>query len=338
MPVPVRASRARESDLALKLGAIGNARASASVALKARVDGELASIHFKPGEAVKQGDVIFEIDPRPFQAALRQAEALQARDEASLTNALVELRRAEDLAATQVVSASLLDASRATLESLRAQVQADQAAVRTAALQLSFCTIIAPVNGRVSIGHLDAGNMVKNNDTVLAVVNQTRPIFVDFAVPEPSLAAVRSALVAGPVRVEAAIPNQPGSAVAGSLAAVDNQVDATTGTVMLRAVFPNEKEELWPGQFLNITLEVGRLTNAVVVPAQAVQTSQVGDYVFVVNASSTVEMRPVKLGPVQQGEAVIESGVKPGETVVTDGQLRLTPGAKAEVKAAEKPS
>jgi multidrug efflux system membrane fusion protein len=336
--VPVIASVAQEKTVPLVLEAIGNARPSASVALKTRVDGQLASVQFKPGDEVKKGDIIFEIDPRPFQTALRQAEALQARDAASLTNALLELRRSEDLAATQIVSASLLDTSRATVESLRAQVDADKAAVRTATLQLSFCTIVAPVNGRVSLVYLDAGNMVKNNDTVLAVLNQTRPVYVDFAVPEQSLAAVRSAAATGPLRVMAAIPGNADTPDVGELQVVDNQVDATTGTVLLRGVFANEFERLWPGQFVSVTLTLGQVTNAVVVPAQAVQTSQEGEFVFVVKTDSTVEKRLVKLGPVRSGEAVIESGVKAGETIVTDGQLRLVPGAKADVKVPGSPS
>ena len=332
VPVPVVAGVAVQKDVPLVLTAIGNAHASASVAIKTRVDGQVAKILFKPGDEVKQGDVIFEVDPRPFQTALQQAEAVQARDEAALVNAQAELRRAEELAAIKVLSASLLDASRTAVESLRAQVEADKAAVHTATLQLSFCTIAAPVNGRVSLGYLNAGNMVKNNNTVLATINQTRPIYVDFAVPEPALASVRTAMAGSQLRVEASAPQQAGAVAAGTLEVVDNQVDATTGTVLLRAVFPNEAEQLWPGQFVNVTLRVGQLTNAVVVPSQSIQTSQEGEFVFVIKGDGTVEKRMVKLGPVRPGEVVIESGIKAGEIVVTDGQLRLVPGAKVDAK------
>ena len=338
LPVPVLAAVAVQKDVAIKLAAIGNARAFASVAIKARVDGQLAGIHFKPGAEVKQGDVIFELDPRPFQAAVALAQAVQTRDEASLKNAELDMRRTDELADTKAVSASVVDANRAKVAALRATVAADEAVRRTAELQLSFCTIAAPINGRMGLVPVDAGNMVKNNDTVLAVLNQIRPVYVDFAIPERSLAAVRAAKAGQRLRVEATAPDQVEPPAVGELEVVDNQVDASTGTVLLRAIFPNATDQFWPGQFLNVSLDVGQLTNAVVVPAPAVQIAQEGEFVYVVGAAATVEKRLVTLGPVREGEAVIAKGVRAGETVVTDGQLRLVPGAKADVKKSDPPA
>jgi membrane fusion protein, multidrug efflux system len=332
LPVPVIAAKATQENVPVTLTAIGNARAFASVAIKARVDGQLTHVAFKQGDEVKQGELIFQLDPRPLQAALDQAQAVQARDEAALQNAEANRRRTDELADTKAVTAAQVDANRATVAALRATVAADKASVESAKLQLSFCSITSPVNGRIGLLQVDAGNMVKNNDTMLATVNQTRPIYVDFSVPEQSLLAVRQAAAGGPLGVKATAPHQPGPAVTGELEVVDNQVDATTGTVLLRARFANADEHLWPGQFVNVTLDVGQLTNAVVVPTQAVQVSQEGEFVFVIKSDATVEKRLVKQGMARDGVSVIEAGLKAGETVVTDGQLKLVPGGKVEVK------
>jgi multidrug efflux system membrane fusion protein len=330
--VPVTAEVAAQKDVPVELSAIGTVRAFASVSIKARVDGQLQRVSFKQGDEVKKGDLIFQIDPRTFQAALNQAEAVLARDEASLTNAEVDMRRTDELANTKAVAASIIDGNRAKVASLRATVAADQAAVESAKLQLSFCSICSPVDGRLGLLLVDEGNMVKNNDTILAVVNQVRPIYVDFALPEQFLLEVRAAAQGGRLKVAAVIPEHAWERAQGELEVIDNQVDSSTGTIMLRAVFPNRNERLWPGQFVEVTLTLGQRTNAVVVPSRAVQSSQTGEFVFVVMSDSTVEKRTVKLGPTSRGEAVIEAGVSAGETVVTDGQLRLVPGAKVEVK------
>lgn len=247
------------------------------------------------------------------------------------------MRRTDELAGTKAVPATVVDANRAKVASLKASVEADKAAVESAKLQLSFCSITSPVNGRMGLLLVDEGNMVKNNDTILAVVNQTKPIYADFAVPERFVQDVRDAAARGHLRVEAATPQRSDQPAVGQLEAVNNQVDATTGTLMLRATFPNPDERLWPGQFLNVTLTLGQLTNALVVPSQAVQTSQEGEFVFVVKPDLSVEKRLISLGPVRAGETVIQNGVKAGETVVTDGQLRLVPGAKVDVKTPAQP-
>lgn len=336
MPVPVTVATVTETNVPLELNAIGTARAYASVSVKARVDGQLARVAFKPGDEVKRGDLIFEIDPRPFQAALDQAEAVLARDMASLQNAEADRKRTDELAGTKAVPATVVDANRAKAATFKASVEADKAAVASAKLELSFCSITSPVDGRLGLLLVDAGNMVKNNDTILVIVNQIRPIYVDFSVPERSLQDVRAAAARGPLRVQAATPQHPEMAALGELEVVNNQVDPTTGMVLLRAKFANADERLWPGQFLNVTLTLGELTNATVVPSPAVQTGQNGDFVFVVKNDANVEKRAIATGPQRGNETVIARGVKAGETVVTDGQLRLVPGAKVNVQTPER--
>ena len=338
VPVPVTTALAVEKTMPIELNAIGTARALASVSIKTRVDGQLARVAFKPGDEVKKGDLIFEIDPRPFQTALRQTDAVLARDLASLENAVADMKRTDELADTKAVPATLVDANRSKVAALKASVEADRASQHTAELQLSFCSIASPVNGRMGLLMVDEGNMVKNNETILAVVNQTRPIFVDFAVPERVLQDVRDAAALGQLRVQVAPPQRPDKSTTGALEVINNQVDTTTGTLLLRARFENADERLWPGQFLNVTLTLGQLTNTTVVPSSAVQTGQNGEFVFVVKPDTTVEKRPVTLGPLREGETVILDGLKPGDKVVTDGQLRLVPGAKVSERALGQPT
>jgi len=335
MPVPVTAAVAAQKDVPIQLRAIGTAHAYASVSVKPRVDGQLGQVGFKQGDEVRKGDLIFQIEPRAFEVALKQAEAVLARDVASLQNAEADMRRTDELANTKAISASTVDVNRAKVASLRATVEADKAAVEIATVQLSYCSIRSPINGRVGLLLVDAGNVIKNNESVLAVINQTRPIYTDFAVPQQSLKDVRDAMAAHKVRVEVTLPQDTNHLAIGELEVIDNQVDSTTGTFLLRAVFPNEEELLWPGQFVNVTLTLGQLTNATVVPSPAIQSSQSGEFVFVVKSDATVEKRPVTLGPVRGGETVVQTGVKPGETVVTDGQLRLVPGASVNTKSPE---
>ena len=338
MPVPVTVAVAAQKNVPLELQAIGTARAYASVSVKPRVDGQLVRVAFKQGDEVKKGDLIFQIEPRPFEVALRQAEAVLARDAASLQNAEGDMRRTDELANTKAIAASIVDENRAKVASLRATVEADKAAIEITKVQLSYCTILSPINGRVGLLLMDAGNVVKNNESVLAVINQTRPIYADFAVPEQSLQEVRDAASDGKVRLEAALPQSSKHPAVGELEVINNQVDPTTGTIVLRGVFPNTDELLWPGQFLNVTVTLGQLSNAVVVPSPAVQSSQSGEFIFVVKTDSTVEKRPVTLGPTRGGDTVIQSGINPGETVVTDGQLRLVPGSIAKTPETAPPN
>jgi multidrug efflux system membrane fusion protein len=326
---------ARETNVPIELKAIGTVRPFASVSIKPRVDGQLGKVGFKQGDEVKQDQLIFQIEPRFFEVALNQAEAVLARDIASLQNAEADMRRTDELANTKAVSASAVDVNRAKVASLRATVEADKAAVEMTRVQLSYCSIRSPINGRVGLLLVDSGNVVKNNEAILAVINQTQPIYADFAVPQQSLQEVRRAMSGHKLRVTAAISSLEKDQATGELQLINNQVDTGTGTVLLRAAFANEHELLWPGQFVNVTLTLGQLTNVTVVPSAAVQSSQSGEFVFVVKADATVEKRLVLLGPTRANEAVLRDGVKPGETVVTDGQLRLVPGATVNAKTVE---
>lgn len=330
-PVPVTAAVATSRNVPIELRAIGTVRAYASVPVKSRVDGQVARIVFVQGAHVNQGDLLVQIDPRPFEAARDQAAAILERDRASLENAEIEMRRTDELAGTKAVPASQIDANRAKVATLRATVAADKAALDLANLQLSFCSIHAPISGRVGMRLVDEGAMARNNDTTLVIINQIRPVYVDFAVPEQSLLDIRRAAKDGPLQVDIALPETGTRSVKGQLAVINNEVDTSTGTVLLRAVCQNSEEELWPGQFVSVTLQVGTLSNATVVPSQAVQASQNGDFVFVVNGDQTVAKRSVRTGVMWAGYTVVTEGVSPGESVVTDGHLRLVPGSKVKL-------
>ncbi len=334
--IPVTVAVAEQKDVPVQLRAIGNARPFSTVSVKTRVAGQLAKIGLKEGYQVKKEDLIFSIDPTPFQVALRQAEAVLARDIASLQNAEIEMRRNDELASTKVISASVVDESRAKVASLKGTVGADEAAIQIAKVQLSFCSIHSPIDGRVSLLVVNEGNVVKENDTVLAIINQLRPIYVDFAVPEQHLSAIREHLAQGPLTVAATIPGQPSKRALGQLKVINNQVDPTTGTILLRAECPNEDELLWPGQFVDVTMTLDVEKNLVVVPAEAVQYSQQGRYVALVKPDQTVEFRPVELGESLAQEMVVRKGLRPGEQVVTSGQLRLQPGARVQIKGMAK--
>lgn len=331
-PVPVTVAEAQERTMPLALRAVGHVEAIASVAIRPRVGGELQKVHFTEGQSVAAGQTLFTIDPRPYEAALREAQARLARDQALVRKAEADVVRYEDLVKRDFVTREQFDQVKASVESLRATVAADQAAVDSAGLQLEYCSVTSPVGGRTGTLQVKAGNLVKaNDDKAMVTVNQTRPIHVVFAVPESYLGAVRGKAGDG-LAVNAHLPGASGTPEMGKLAVVDNTVDAATSTILLKAVFPNEGERLWPGQFVDVELVLEEQKGRLVVPAAAVQTGQKGTYVYVVDAEGTAELRPVKLARQDESDAVLDEGVRPGETVVTDGQLRLVPGAKVEVK------
>ena len=332
-PVPVLVATVTEKTVPVELKNIGNVEAYSTVSIKSRLAGQLVKVNFKEGQDVKEGDLLFVIDPRPYEAALRQVEANLARDKALATKAQADARRYAELIRKQFVSQQDYDQAKATAESLGATVHADEVAVQNARLNLSYCYIKAPISGRTGSLIAHQGNMIKENaDTAMLVINRIQPIYVSFAIPEQNLAAVRKYMAAEKVPVSAVIAGQESNPEVGVLSFIDNTVDKTTGTILCKATFANEPKRLWPGLFVNVVVQLSSQPNAVLVSSQAVQTSQEGQIVFVVKPDLTVEIRPVEVGRPINGEVIITKGLKPGERVVTDGQLRLVPGAKVEIK------
>jgi multidrug efflux system membrane fusion protein len=367
--VPVKVATAVQKDVPVQLRAIGNVEAYSTVEVKPQIDGELARVYFEEGDEVKKGELLFLIDTRPFEAALRQAEANLARDIAQLKKAKEDARRYTDLFKKGIVSEQEYDQYRTNFEALEATVKADRAVLENAKLELEYCYIRSPINGRIGEILVHEGNTVKGRDTTLAIINQTKPIYVSFSVPEQYLSEIRKYMsTMGKLKVEAYVPereskpkviskkesesntsvsskesntetitfkNEP-NPIVGELSFINNKVDEATGTIMLKGVFQNEDETLWPGRFANVALTLTTQPNAVVVPSQAIQIGQEGHYLFVVKPDLTVESRPVVLGiRPNQKEVVIVNGLQPGEKVVTEGQLQLAPGVKVEIKESE---
>ncbi len=330
--VPVMAASVVRRDVPLQLSAIGNVEAYSTVSVNSRVAGQIVRVHFKEGQDVNRGALLFTIDPRPFEAALKQAEGNLAKDTAQMVNALQQARRYEELAKKGYVAQADYDQFRTTALSYEAVVKADKAAVENARLQLSYCFIHSPITGRTGTLLVNQGNIIKENDKTIVAINQIQPIYVGFSLPEQALPEIKKYAAAGRLKVTAAPGQGEEGAEQGALTFIDNAVDRTTGTIRLKGTFENRNRRLWPGQFVNVTLKLTTQADALVVPSQAVQTGQQGQYVFVIKPDSTAELRPVAVSRTLGNESVIEKGVKPGERVVTDGQLRLVPGAKVEVK------
>jgi len=330
-PVPVLVAEVARKTLPLRLPAVGQTQAAATVTVRSRVDGQLLEAAFQEGQMVRKGDLLFRIDPRPLEASLNQAQANLGRDQAQLDKARLQLTRNQGLAPKGYVSTENLEDARAASEALEATVKADQAAVELARLQLAYATLHAPIDGLAGARLADPGNLVKTNDTALVTINQIEPIYVAFALPERHLAEVRRLLAAGALRVEAQ-PQDGGPPVSGAVGFLDNKVDPTTGTIGLRATFPNTDHRLLPGQFVTLDLALGELGGTLVVPSRAVQVGQKGEQVYVVTPEGTAELRPVTLGPRVAEETAIRTGLAVGDRVVIDGQMRLTSGAKVEVR------
>jgi membrane fusion protein, multidrug efflux system len=331
--VPVTVGRVTTKTVPVELQAVGKVEPLSTVDVLARIGGELNVVHFAEGQEVQKGQVLFTIDPRPYQAALDQAQAAVARDKAVAANSAADLRRYGDLVQKEYVTREQYDRIAADTASSSATVKADEAAVEAARLQLEYCTIRAPLTGRTGSLLVHAGNLVKANDAQpLVVIHQIQPIYVSFAVPEAELAGIESYRRAGQLTVESVPSEGRGAVQQGALSFIDNQIDRTTGTILLKATFPNAGRTLWPGQFTNVRLTLARQANAVVVPAQAVLTGQQGQYVYVVRPDQTVENRVVKVSRTVGADAVVAAGLTPGETVVTDGQLRLAPGVRIQAK------
>ena len=332
-PVPVTAGVAVQKAVPVQVRAIGNIEAYSTISVKSQIGGILTGVHFREGQDVNKGALLFTIDPRTYEAALKQAEATLARDVSQLENARVEVRRYAELAKKGYIAQEQYDQIKTNADALEATVNADKAQVENARLQVKYCSIYSPITGRTGNLMANQGNLIKANaDTSLVVINQIQPIYVTFSVPEQYLTEIKKYMASGKLKVAAFISGDEAIPEQGVLTFIDNTVDMTTGTIKLKATFANKGRRLWPGQFVNVFLTLTTQPDAIVVPSQAVQTGQSGVYVFVIKKDMTVESRPVVVARSLDGESVIGKGLEPGEKVVTDGQIRLVPGAKVEIK------
>jgi membrane fusion protein, multidrug efflux system len=333
LAVPVNVAKAVKKTVPIQLSAIGTAEAYSTVSIKGQVNAVLKEVHFKQGDFVKKGDLLFTLDARPFQASLAQAQANLARDKAQADLTIVQAERYKKLYDQGISAKEQYDQMQANAAAQQGSVHADEAAVESAKLQLQYCAIYSPVDGRTGALQVYPGNLVKENDVpVLVVINQIAPLYDDFSVPEQYLGVIKKYMAGGRLQIEAT-PYGDTLAEVGYLTFVDNTVDNTTGTIKLKGTFANTDHRLWPGQFSTVSLRLSEEENATVVPTQAVQTGQSGDFVFVIKPDQTAESRPVKVARTLGTESVIAKGIEPGETVVTDGQLRLIPGIKVQIKA-----
>jgi membrane fusion protein, multidrug efflux system len=326
--VPVVVAQVSRKAIPVNLTAIGTGQAFKTVSVESQVAGIVKDLHYRPGQYVHQGDLLVTLDDRPFLATLAQAQANLTRDKAQAQLQQAEVSRYQKLYQSGIVPREQYDQYLATASSANATVAADEAAVDTAKIQLSYCSIYAPISGVTGAQLVYPGAAVKANDLpVLVVINQVSPIYVNFSVPQQYLGDIKQFMARSQLPVQA-VPRGDTRADTGSLTFVNNTVDAATGTIQLMATFPNGDHRLWPGQFSNVTLRLAEQENAVVVPSQTVQTGQQGDYVFVVRPDKTVNVQKVKVGRTVNGDTEILDGLQPGQTVVTDGQIRLVAGTK----------
>jgi multidrug efflux system membrane fusion protein len=328
---PVIVSKVAQRAMPVQLTAIGNV-GGYTVSVEAQVSGELLEVHFKEGGFVQKGQLLFTIDPRPYEAVLAQRQATLMRDKAVAANNRAQAQRFSNLLSEGVVSPSDADASTSAAAAAEATVAADEAALKTAQLNLEYCQIYSPMDGRTGAVLVKPGNLVKVADVPLVVIKRLAPIPVDFMVPQEYLPDIKKYLAARPLRVEATVPNSSGRPEVGKLIFVDNTIDPTTGTIRLRALFDNSSNALWPGLYVNTLMTLAEQANATVIPSQAITAGQQGSFVYVVQPDGTVAPRAVTSSRSVQGQAVIDKGLKPGETVVTDGQVRLVPGARVQIK------
>jgi multidrug efflux system membrane fusion protein len=331
-PVLVAKSTTTNVPVQIEPPPVGHVAAYSTVSVRPQIGGILQAVHFREGQEVKSNALLFTIDPRPSQAALAAARAALKRDTAQLENAKIQFDREQKLFDQKLVSQDEFDTSKAGMDALAGTVSADQAAVTNAELNLGFCQICAPIDGVAGALQFYQGSVVKAPDDTLVTINQIHPIYVQFGVLEQFLPEIQSEMREHPLKVSASFENMKGPSPEGELTFVDNSVDPTTRMIQLKATFPNENSALWPGQFVTVDLTLSELTDVVVVPSQAVQTGQNGQFIYVVKPDLTVEQHPVTIGVTFDGQTVIKSGLKSGETVVTDGQLRLAPGAAVNVK------
>jgi len=330
--IPVSVAQVTQEVVPFRLQAIGNVEAYSTVAVKARVDGQIIEVGFKEGEEARKGQVLFKIDPRPFEAALRQAEANALRDAAARDQARSQERRYQELLEKNFVSKEAYAQIRTNAAIAEASAKASQAALDNAKLNLEYCTIRAPIEGYSGKIQIQMGNLVRANDVnPLVVINQVRPIYVSFSVPEQRLAEVREHMASRQVAVEALAPGSDHAAASGTLIFVDNAVDPSTGTIRMRARFPNKENLLWPGQFVNVSARLFEQADAIIIPSRAVQTGPEGQYVYVVDRNMVVDVRRITVQRTEGERAIIASGLAKGEQVVTQGQLRLGPKTRVQI-------
>jgi multidrug efflux system membrane fusion protein len=339
-PVPVAVATAERRDMPVYLTGLGSVNAFNTVSVRTRVDGQLVEVAFKEGQHVKQGDLLAVIDPRPYQVQLSQAQATLFRDQAQLRDAKLNYERYKGLLVNSgAMSQQQVDTQQATVDQLEGTVRTDQAAIDNAKLLLTYCRITAPVSGRIGLRLVDVGNMVHATDTnPLLVITQLQPIAVLFTLPEDQLPSVAQHMRIGTLKVEAYSRDDQTKLASGTLLTIDNQIDQSTGTGRLKAVFENRDDALWPNQFVNIRLLLETRRNATVIPAAAVERGPDGDYVYVVKADKTAEVRPITVAITQQNLSAIAEGLTPNEVVVTDGQDKLQSGSKLEVRNGGPPS
>jgi multidrug efflux system membrane fusion protein len=333
-PSPVLVAKAVTKTVPNQLREIGNVEAFATVNIKSRVEGGLVAIHFREGDFVQKGQLLFTLDSRPFVAALQLAQANLDRDRAQFVKADTDEKRYSFLLRQSVGSREQYDQAHATAAALRATVIADEAALDTARLNLEYSQIRSPLDGRTGNLQSHVGDMIKADaDTPMVTITQVQPIYVTFSLPEGELPAVRINSETHRLEVDAAIPNSSENSEHGALAFIDNTVDKTTGTILLKGIFQNENRRLWPGQFVNVTLTLNEIHNAVLVPSQAIEAAQNGSFVFVIDNSLRAHLRPIVAGTQIGADTVIEQGIEPGETVVTDGQMLLAPGSMVRIRS-----
>jgi len=333
-PVPVTAGTVVEADVPVVLDAIGTVRASNMVTVKSRVDGQIVASDFTEGQNVKAGTTLFQIDPRPFESALAQAQAAKEKNEALLASAQADLARAAQLVTQGYKSQQTYDQTKARVAELQAEIKADEAQIEIARLNLSYATIKAPIDGRLGARLVDAGNMVRASEAAgLVTIARIHPIEVSFTVPQENQNKVREKQKRAPLEVHAYGTDGKTLLATGKLTMIDNAIDQQTGTLRLKASFANDDERLWPGLFVNVRLIVNMRRRVPTVPAQTVQDGPTGHYAYVIKDDNTVERRKVEIAAVQDGIAVIASGLSPGEKVVVEGQYRLTQGARIRLSA-----
>jgi multidrug efflux system membrane fusion protein len=333
--VPVTVSPVMEKTIPVQIKAIGNVEAYATVSIKSRVGGELKQVSFQGGQDVKKGDLLFIIDPDPYDAALKQSQANLAKSVALLKKAEEDRTRYADLVQKEYISQEQYDQAQTNVDALKAQIKADQAAVDNARLQVGYCTIRAPLSGRTGDLLADKGNMIKAQDDnkSLVIINQIQPIYISFAIPEQDLGEIKKYAAAGQLKLKAMVSKDGEHPEEGVLSFMDNTVDKATGTIKLKGTFANKARNLWPGQFVNVILDLTAQSNALVIPSQALQTGLEGQYVFIIRQNLTAESRPVVIGRPFNGQTVIEKGLQVGERVVTDGQFQLISGTKVQIKS-----